>query len=84
MKQQINPLQALLTQATANKKILKEIKEGLAQLIKEATQHSSILDMKMTACDEVIHDIEKMTSFPPPPPASPEPQGTEPAEGNPE
>ena len=86
----IHPLQLLRTQAAANKKILKQIREGVAQLIKDATQHASILDMKITACDEVIQDIENMmslteiNSFPPPPPASPEALGHEPVGGIPE
>jgi hypothetical protein len=77
-------LKNLLMNTTANRKLLQEIKEGVAKVIKEATEHSSILDMKITACDEVVEDIKKMMSFPPPPPASPAPQGPEPAEGAPE
>jgi hypothetical protein len=89
-------LKTLLMQTTANRKLLLDIKEGVARVIQEATEHSVILRMKITACDEIINDIKKMISeadssstpppdsFPPPPPASPEPKTPEPAGGIPE
>ncbi len=81
-------LNTLLMQTTANRKLLQDIKEGVAKVIQEANEHASILDLKITACDTVIDDIEKMMlqhdSFPPPPPASPEANTAEPAGGTPE
>jgi hypothetical protein len=75
-------------QTTANRKLLQDIKEGVAKVIREANEHASILDIKITACDTVIDDIQKMMlqhdSFPPPPPASPEANTAEPAGGTPE
>lgn len=81
MKHKTSPVQTLLRQANANKKTLGIIREGVQRVIKEATQHASILDVKIEACDEVIHELEKLMSFPPPPPVSPEQADPEPAGG---
>jgi hypothetical protein len=89
-------LKTLLMDTTANRKLFHDIKEGVARVIREATEHSVILRTKIAACDEIINDIKKMISeadssstpppddFPPPPPASPEPKTPEPAGGFPE
>jgi hypothetical protein len=78
---QDKPSSDVLRQANANKQTLGIIREGVQRLIKEATQHASILDVKIEACDEVIHYLEKLMSFPPPPPVSPEQPDPEPAGG---
>ena len=53
-------LKTLLMDTTANRKLLHDIKEGVARVIREATEHSVILRTKIAACDEIINDIEKM------------------------
>jgi hypothetical protein len=78
-------LKNLLMEAMANRKLLQEIRAGVAKVLQDAAEHSSVLDLKITVCDEVISDLENMMAqedaFPPPPPATPEAVTSEPAGG---
>jgi hypothetical protein len=78
-------LKNLLMEAMANRKLLQEIRAGVAKVLQDAAEHSSVLDLKISVCDEVISDLENIMAqedaFPPPPPATPEEVTSEPAGG---